>query len=777
MLHPEPSRPSARQPLLLSFLAAQLPPLLIMLCAAPSSLFGELNPFAPAVMAAALANGFSGWALLAGCALGIFPAGISELTLLPLFSCLMVFAAHFTLRLLHPSFPALNEMNDFLTGMNAACSLLIPALCLSGGIPYNLITAALSAMIAGLLAPALVSGLSIRPSRRLLMPEEQLSLALLIMILLIGLRGLPYGGAFLAPMSAALTVLIFSGTGAAMGALSGLAAGTALTLSGSDPFTGATMAMMGLLAGCARTLPRFFACTALLMGNLMTVSWGLGYTVGHTAYPPLLAGCLLYCLIPVKLIRRLRGWISPLSPHAAQEGMAARLRKNAALRLNGVSEVFGELADGYSDQFKLPTEQQLIASLRSALCEGCEGYAACWQGDSSVAGRLMCHMAAEALTGRSITHARDLPPDLLRHCRRSGRIDRAVLPLLSELAGVRLNALRRGEARQLVSRQFREAQRILDSLSTAFRSDLFIGRDYAELARAALDKAGLRVGEVIALLEDRLELVCVLRDRPWNERLARRAARILSEETGVPFSPVLSRGRVPGECELRLRQAPALTASVGIACRPAQEDAPCGDSHLARLLPDGRLIAALSDGMGQGEEAARESRRCITLLRKFVSAGLEKDAALSAANSLLLMKSSGDMFATADLCVADLYSGEVSFSKLGACRSFLLSGRSIREIAGGRLPLGVLDRVEPAAEKAEVQPGDLILMMTDGAADEMKEGQMEALRALLPRIRRLPPQEAADAVLAHALERDSGRERDDITVIAVRILARKLRTE
>jgi hypothetical protein len=75
-----------------------------------------------------------------------------------------------------------------------------------------------------------------------------------------------------------------------------------------------------------------------------------------------------------------------------------------------------------------------------------------------------------------------------------------VLPLLSELAGVRLNALRRGEARQLVSRQFREAQRILDSLSTAFRSDLFIGRDYAELARAALDKAGLRVGEVIALL-------------------------------------------------------------------------------------------------------------------------------------------------------------------------------------------------------------------------------------------------------------------------------------
>ncbi len=758
-----------------SAFARRLLPAFLMLCVSHASLLGELNPFAPALMAAALTNGVSGWALLTGAAAGALTGGMGAVSLLPAASCLLVFAVHFTLRPMRRAFPVLGEMDDFLTGMNAACSLLIPSLCLSGGISYNLITAGLSSMIAALLAPALVSGMGVRISRRLLMPEEQLSLSLLLMILLAGLRSLPYCGFFLAPLLSALIILIFSGTGAAMGALSGLAAGTALTLSGSDPFTGATLALMGLLAGCARTLPRFAACLALLAGNLLTVSWGLGYTVGHTPYPPLIAGCLVYCLLPMKIIRRLRRWILPSAPHAAQEGMAARLRKNAALRLSGVSEVFGELADGYSEKPLLPTEQQLIASLRGALCEGCEGYAECWQGDRSEAGRLMCRMAAEALTGRAVTHARELPPDLLRHCRRSGRIDRAVLPLLSDLARTRISEVRRGEARSLMSRQFREAQRILDALSTGLKSDLFVSRDYASLARAALDKAGLRVSEVIALVEDRLELVCVMRDQTWNEERARRAARLLSEETGIPFSPVLSRGRVPGECELRLRQAPALTAAFGAACLPAKEGEPCGDSHLIRLLPDGRLIAALSDGMGQGAEAARESRRCISLIRKFVSAGLEKDAALGAVNSLLLMKSGADMFATADLCVVDLYSGSASFTKLGACRSFLMYGRSIREIAGGRLPLGVLDRVEPASEKTEVQPGDMIIMMTDGIADELKEGQIEPLRALLPRLRRLPPQDAADAILAHALRREG--EKDDMTVLAVRILARKLRSE
>lgn len=457
--------------------------------------------------------------------------------------------------------------------------------------------------------------------------------------------------------------------------------------------------------------------------------------------------------------------------------MAVRMRRKAGRRLGEISEVFGELADGYGEKTVLPTEQQLIGELRQALCEGCEGYAACWQGDSAQAGRLMCRMAAEALTGQEITHARDLPPDLIRHCRRSGQIDRRVLPRMTELAQERRSELKRGEARSLMGRQFREAQRMLDALSTQMKGEICLNREYAELAHAALDRAGIRAKEVMAVLDDRLEIVCILRDGIWNAQSAQHVASLLTDELGIPFSPVLSRGRAAGECELRLQQAPALTAAIGTANSAAEAGQPCGDSHIAQVLADGRLIAAISDGMGHGEQAARESRKCISLLRKFVSAGLDRDAALNAVNSILMMRSGEDMFATADLCVADLYSGVATFSKLGACRSFILRERGIQQIEGGRLPLGILDRVEPAAERVEVHPGDLMVMVSDGVADELKEGQMAALRKMLPRVRHMKPDQAAREILTWAQARDAGKEKDDMTVVAVRILARKIRVQ
>ena len=243
----------------------------------------------------------------------------------------------------------------------------------------------------------------------------------------------------------------------------------------------------------------------------------------------------------------------------------------------------------------------------------------------------------------------------------------------------------------------------------------------------------------------------------------------------MPFSPVLTRGEAMGECELRIRQAPALTAAFASASCPAEDGSECGDSHIVCILPDGRLIAALSDGMGHGERAAAESRKCVSLLRKFVSAGVDRDAALTAVNSLLLMRGGEEMFATADLCVIDLFSGIAGMSKLGACRSYIVSDRGIRTIAGGRLPLGILDRVEPAMEKREVHPGDLLIMISDGVADGMKEGQEEDFEKQLARVRHMRPEEAADYLLGWARKRDEGKERDDMTVIAVRILARRIR--
>ena len=779
MIRPEMNRPipsrAAVRPILrkIGLWSAQAAALFLL---SRARMAGETPIFAPACFAAGVMSGWNAPAMLLGGAIGSLSGGRSALDLLPAISCGGAYALLLLFRAFRRFLPDVRGMDDFLCAMAAGVPLLIPALMLSGGIPYNLLTAVLGAAASALLAPALLSGLSVAPSRRLLMPEEQLSLSLFLMLLLIGLRAAPLIGETLSLAAAAFLTLVLSGAGAGMGALAGIAAGTALTLGGSGPFVGSTLGLCGLIAGCVRRAPRIASCLALLIGNLLTVTWGLGFTVGAMEIPPLLAAGAVYCLIPAGRLERLRGWIHPVCPQADAENMAVRLRRKAGRRLGELSEIFGELADGYGEKTALPGEQDLMASLRHALCGGCEGYADCWTGDTQRAGRLMCRMAAEALGGKGVTPVSELPPDLIRHCRRSGQIDRRVGPLLARLAQDRLDGLKRGEARGLMGRQFREAQRLLDSLATQMKSEVCMNREYAAMAAAALDRAGIRARNVTAVLDDRLEIVCSLKDGVWNAKSAQYVAGLLSDGLGIPFSPVLNRGRVPGECELRLQQAPALTASVGTACCAAEAGTVCGDSSIACVLPDGRLLAAISDGMGCGERAAQESARCISLLRKFVLAGIDRDAALTAVNSLLMLGGGEDMYATADLCVIDLYSGAAAFSKLGACRSFILGEKGLREIPGGRLPLGILDRVEPASARTEVHPGDLVVMISDGIADELKEGETEALRAFLPEIRRMKPEAAAGSVLRWAKERHEGKARDDMTVVAARILARRIRT-
>lgn len=734
---------------------------------------GGLSPFAPACMAAGMTAGWSPAAMLMGCAAGAWmDAGRLEWTQLsPVIACLLLLA----LRQAEKKWTGIAEMKDFLTGAAAGLGLLIPGLITAGGLRYNLLTCLLNAAAAMFLAPALISGMQVKFSRKRLMPEEQLSLSLLMLSALIGLRGAPRAGKFLSQTAAALLTLLFSGAGSGMGALAGLASGTALTIGGSDPFMGAALGLCGLLCGCVRNVPRAGAGIAFLLGNMLTVSWGVGYTTGAVELWPAAAGCVLYCALPSGMIGRLCGWIRGGAAGSDPERIAGFMRRKAGLRLERLSEVFGELADGYGEESALPGEQQIISQVRHALCDGCEGYADCWMGDQAQAGRLMCRMAAEALAGKEITPARELPPDLIRHCRRSGQIDRRALPLLAQLAKRRRDELKRGEARSLMGRQFREAQRMLDALSTQLRGGACLSREYASLVQAALDRAGIAAKEITVILDDRLEIICLLKERLRDAEAHQRAARLLSDELGVPFSPVLTRGQAPEECELRMRQAPALTAAFSLASCAAEEGGECGDSALALLLPDGRLIAAVSDGMGHGAQAAAESRRCVTLLRKFVSAGVEREVALTAVNSLLLLREGEEMFATADLCVIDLYSGMASWSKLGACSSYILSERGIRVIRGGRLPLGIIDRVEPAAERMEVHPGDLIIMISDGIADELKSGQTEELKKMLAGTRHMKPEEAAQAVLGWAKARDAGRERDDMTVIAVRVLARRVR--
>ena len=88
--------------------------------------------------------------------------------------------------------------------------------------------------------------------------------------------------------------------------------------------------------------------------------------------------------------------------------------------------------------------------------------------------------------------------------------------------------------------------------------------------------------------------------------------------------------------DLVMEEAQQLTASMGTATAAISSSGISGDSTGERRMERGRVLYALSDGMGAGAEAKGESASALRLLFDLYDAGFSRDVALESVNRLLL---------------------------------------------------------------------------------------------------------------------------------------------
>ncbi len=742
-----------------------------------SRLMSALSPFAVACFAAALDCGWPPLPMLTGCLLYALAARWSLSALTVPAGCLLVLglralerrlfkiaapqsASGKSRRARRRAIVQKTGLREALVAAQAGLGVLVPGLIVSGGLTFNGIMALLSAAIAALLAPAVQPALALRPfSRRRYLSEERLSAALMALMLLIALGSSPVCGLFSAQCAAALLTLFCASQGVGAGAAGGVACAAALALGTGLAPAGQALALSGLLAGCAVNLPRPAAVLALMLGNALALTQGVGFTPGRIELAPLLLGGALYCVIPAEGLAVAARLIRPET--AAPDSLPAR--RACSRQLSRLARVFETLSDGYRAENPLPDEGEMVACLRRRLCEGCAGYARCWAGDCPEASRLMCRLISEALSGRCQPLA-ERPPELIRHCRRSAQIDRRLNGTLCELSERCRTARERGSMKAIVSGQLRQAAAFLDELSrTVSRAD-DVDPVLSERCAAALEQAHCPAQRVTAAGDARPDVLATLDKSVWTKERAQTAAQALSRALDCRMIPL----RPYGQPALRFLAAPRLHIRAGLSVSPLQPNQPCGDTAHIGLLPDGRLLAVLSDGMGSGERAAAESRRTIRLIRTFLEAGLDSARSLEAINALLQLQS-GELFATVDLCLIDLQSGEACLSKLGACSSLLLSGGHARALPGGHLPIGILEKIAPGEQRFVMRPGDTLILCSDGIADDLREGQAAWLAERALAFRAQPPQRMAQSLRQAALDRQGGVPADDMSVMVLHI--------
>ena len=198
----------------------------------------------------------------------------------------------------------------------------------------------------------------------------------------------------------------------------------------------------------------------------------------------------------------------------------------------------------------------------------------------------------------------------------------------------------------------------------------------------------------------------------------------------------------------------------------AKERSVSGDSYICADLKGGDYMIALSDGMGKGESASRESALTITSLYNLMKAGFDVELALKTINSLLLFKSTEEIFSTVDLGLFSKLSGKIKFFKIGAAATFIKRGDKVETIKVSALPMGIVDSIRISNIEIQARRGDEIIIVSDGITEaDRSDGQMEWIRETIANIRSRDPQTMSDLIINKAVERYGLKEKDDMTVI------------
>ncbi|WP_027717443.1 stage II sporulation protein E [Desulfovirgula thermocuniculi] len=564
------------------------------------------------------------------------------------------------------------------------------------------------------------------------------------------------------------------GLGAAAGAVVGVVPGLVYT---AVPAMVGVYSFAGLLAGLCRGLGRAGVALGFCLGNVILSFYlaDFGHLAAVTAETAL--AIFLFFLLPGRLVGSLsRSLVDVFLGTSEGAAVAGRWRAAAERRLRRWSSLFHDLSRRLEE---VPAREEpsaglqvLFGEIAAKVCRGCGLYRTCWEWDAFHTYRNMLELLTQAELYGHLDTA-DLPPAIKKRCCRPKELAINAACLYDAYKLNHFWQKKLAESRLVVAEQLKSVAEMVEGLAAEL--DLGAGnppQDGQYLLRR-LKEAGLPVADLRFAGGREREIVVTGR---WCERreICRELAAQVSRLTGENFD--LSFKGCPfwlprDPCTVRLYTGLKFSLEVGVAAAARGGSAVSGDSYAFLQLPEGRCALVISDGMGSGPEAARQSGEVVSLLERLLEAGLDWPLAVKTLNALMILRSPGDSFATLDMAILDLAAGQGEFIKIGAPPSFLWRNKKVTAVRAASLPVGVLRDLEVASQHRALCAGDVLVMASDGvleagggAGDE--EGW---LAGVLRDVGNLSPQEMADLLLQLARARAGEGKGDDMTVVVARL--------
>lgn len=554
--------------------------------------------------------------------------------------------------------------------------------------------------------------------------RRPVTLLVLTAIVLLSLSGINLFGVF-APARAGALLLVLAAAylgGPAAGAAAGVAFGAAMDLNiGYGALFTCCYGLCALVAGLFHDSGRGWFSVCALGGGLCAAMLG----VEHPLFIPLIAelfcAVLMFAALPPFVWEAIRRSLLPDT--LMGEAASQRVRRLAGTCATEAAQAFYELylamLHGVSEG-KAAGDRNIRAVFDYAsdhVCKNCMLCTQCWQRDY-VSTLAALNDVTQPMLQRGRAEMSDFPYHFAARCARLPELMRAINSALFALRERESLRRQQEENQSLLARQYAGITDILRQLGAEVTQD--------ETAQPLMERQVRRYAAAFGWIDR----VCAVRDSQGRLTVELYGEGIddimkqgdgfsagLSALLGVTLTaPEKKKGSQGIHVEMHER-AP-YRAVVGIGRQQKEGASVSGDNACYFLTDTGTACLLLSDGMGSGAAASRDSRMLITSLERFLRAGISVGDALHAVSPALRLRSDGMRFTTLDAFTLDLFSGRAENLKCGAAPTYMRLNGRWTILPGTALPIGLAEEDELGdAVPLQMNDGDIVVLLSDGVTD------------------------------------------------------------
>ncbi|HEX7486498.1 MAG TPA: PP2C family protein-serine/threonine phosphatase [Vicinamibacterales bacterium] len=198
-----------------------------------------------------------------------------------------------------------------------------------------------------------------------------------------------------------------------------------------------------------------------------------------------------------------------------------------------------------------------------------------------------------------------------------------------------------------------------------------------------------------------------------------------------------------------------------------------GDFYDVLPLPDGRVIVTLGDVAGKGSPAALLMALLLAMFRTLVDEGLEAAALAERLNVQVCRHAPASRFITLFFAACDPATGRLVYVNAGHMPALLRRhGGTFEHLTGGGIALGMFERSKYEAHDAMMEPGDTLVLYSDGVTEaEDHRGQPfeeSGLERVVDAHAHASPSDLARTILkAVEIHAQETYLADDLTVLVV----------